>query len=351
MRRPARRARGDWRARRIPRAAGPQRAGSAAGACAAARGVLHRAGHLRRRRPRRHRRAGAAASSRCPASAACPTRWSAPCASTKPSPGLWWGSRLAVHAAFRHHGRIGATLIRLAVCSAHARGCQHFPGPRAGAERAAVRAAALARAATRRCARAPARPDAGRPRALPAVPRRRRPASSPARRERRLSAAADARATRCAPAAASRTSATSPACARCAALPRCRADSVPVGDDCAAIPDGDGHLLFAIEGFVDDFVEPMPWFAGYCGVMVNVSDIYAMGGRPLAVVDALWSQRRPQARAGARRAWPRRRGATACRSSAATATTAASAASWRWRSLGRAKRLLTSFDARPGDGC
>jgi selenophosphate synthetase-related protein len=33
----------------------------------------------------------------------------------------------------------------------------------------------------------------------------------------------------------------------------------------------------------------MPWFAGYCGVMVNVSDIYAMGGRPLAVVDALWS--------------------------------------------------------------
>jgi putative N-acetyltransferase (TIGR04045 family) len=40
--------------------------------------------------------------------------------------GLWWGSRLAVHAAFRHHGRIGATLIRLAVCSAHARGAQRF---------------------------------------------------------------------------------------------------------------------------------------------------------------------------------------------------------------------------------
>src|SRR4249920_260016 len=32
--------------------------------------------------------------------------------------GLWWGSRLAVHAAFRSHGRIGATLIRLAVSSA-----------------------------------------------------------------------------------------------------------------------------------------------------------------------------------------------------------------------------------------
>ena len=42
------------------------------------------------------------------------------------SPGCWWGSRLAVHAAFRHHGRIGATLIRLAVSSAHARGCREI---------------------------------------------------------------------------------------------------------------------------------------------------------------------------------------------------------------------------------
>jgi len=40
--------------------------------------------------------------------------------------GTWWGSRLAVHAAFRHHGRIGATLIRLAVSSAHALGCTRF---------------------------------------------------------------------------------------------------------------------------------------------------------------------------------------------------------------------------------
>lgn len=40
--------------------------------------------------------------------------------------GLWWGSRLAVDAACRHVGRIGATLIRLAVCSAHARGASVF---------------------------------------------------------------------------------------------------------------------------------------------------------------------------------------------------------------------------------
>ena len=41
-------------------------------------------------------------------------------------PCLWWGSRLAVAAAFRSFGRIGATLIRLAVSSAHMRGCDTF---------------------------------------------------------------------------------------------------------------------------------------------------------------------------------------------------------------------------------
>jgi putative N-acetyltransferase (TIGR04045 family) len=42
------------------------------------------------------------------------------------APGVWYGSRLAVHAAFRRHGKIGATLIRLAVTSAHALGCETF---------------------------------------------------------------------------------------------------------------------------------------------------------------------------------------------------------------------------------
>jgi putative N-acetyltransferase (TIGR04045 family) len=41
-------------------------------------------------------------------------------------PGLWWGSRLAVSRPYRKVGAIGTSLIRLAVCSAHARGCQHF---------------------------------------------------------------------------------------------------------------------------------------------------------------------------------------------------------------------------------
>ncbi len=42
------------------------------------------------------------------------------------SPGVWWGSRLAVHAAHRDTGRLGATLIRLAVSWAHAQGAQAF---------------------------------------------------------------------------------------------------------------------------------------------------------------------------------------------------------------------------------
>ena len=42
------------------------------------------------------------------------------------SPGVWIGSRLAVHAAFRNHSRLGATLIRLAVSSAQALGCRTF---------------------------------------------------------------------------------------------------------------------------------------------------------------------------------------------------------------------------------
>ena len=63
------------------------------------------------------------------------------------------------------------------------------------------------------------------------------------------------------------------------------------GDDCAALDDGHGgYLLFAMEGMIDSFVKSMPWFAGYSAVMVNVSDVYAMGGRPLAVIDAIWSE-------------------------------------------------------------
>ena len=124
--------------------------------------------------------------------------------------------------------------------------------------------------------------------------------------------------------------------------------AVPVGDDCAAIPDGEGHLLLAIEGFMNEFVAADPWFAGWCGVMVNISDVAAMGGRAIAVVDAIWSEGEENAavildgmRAAAERfGVPVVGGHTNVRTDRSQLSVAI---------LGRAKRLLTSFDARPGD--
>ncbi|CAN5290759.1 methanogenesis marker 2 protein [soil metagenome] len=124
--------------------------------------------------------------------------------------------------------------------------------------------------------------------------------------------------------------------------------AIAVGDDCAAIPDGDGYTLFAIEGFMNEFVAGDPWFAGWCGVMVNVSDIAAMGGRPVAVVNAIWSNGEGKASPvldglkSASRAFgvPVVGGHTNIRSKQGQFAVAI---------LGRAKTLLTSFDALPGD--
>jgi uncharacterized protein len=123
---------------------------------------------------------------------------------------------------------------------------------------------------------------------------------------------------------------------------------IPVGDDCAAIPDGDGYLLFAIEGFMNEFVAADPWFAGWCGAMVNISDIAAMGGRPIAVVDAIWANGEADAApvlAGlkdAAKAYgvPVVGGHTNIRTDRGQLSVAI---------LGRASKLLTSFDASPGD--
>jgi uncharacterized protein len=124
--------------------------------------------------------------------------------------------------------------------------------------------------------------------------------------------------------------------------------AIPVGDDCAAIPDGDGFLLLAIEGFINEFVAADPWFAGWCGAMVNISDVAAMGGRPTAIVNAIWSEGADNASPilsglkAAARAFgvPVIGGHTNIRSSQSQFAVAI---------LGRATRLLTSFDARAGD--
>ncbi|MDQ8202170.1 sll0787 family AIR synthase-like protein [Pelagicoccus sp. SDUM812003] len=126
-----------------------------------------------------------------------------------------------------------------------------------------------------------------------------------------------------------------------------------LGDDCAAIEDtaSGGYLLFASEGMLESFVAEDPWFAGYSAVMVNLSDVAAMGGRPIAITNTLWASEGPacdaiwQGMRAASEAYgvPIVGGHTTRISTDAPAYLGASV-------LGRAgKHLLTSFDARPGD--
>ncbi len=127
-----------------------------------------------------------------------------------------------------------------------------------------------------------------------------------------------------------------------------RIKAAPVGDDCAALPDGDGFLLFAIEGFINQFVAADPWFAGWCGVMVNLSDIAAMGGRPLAVVDAIWAP-------DGKKAEPILDGMRAAADCYGVpivgghSNLSCDQAQLSVAVLGRAQNLLSSFDAAPGD--
>ena len=120
------------------------------------------------------------------------------------------------------------------------------------------------------------------------------------------------------------------------------------GDDCAAIPDGDGHLLFAIEGFLNEFVAADPFFAGWCGVMVNASDVAAMGGRAIAIVDAVWTDGDAAAASllDGLRAAAETYGIPVV--GGHTNTRNASGSQFAVAILGRARALLTSFDARPG---
>ncbi|MEB3268480.1 MAG: AIR synthase related protein, partial [Leptolyngbya sp.] len=125
-------------------------------------------------------------------------------------------------------------------------------------------------------------------------------------------------------------------------------EAVRMGDDCAAIPDGEGYLLLAAEGMWPTLVQEDPWFAGWCSVLVNVSDIYAMGGRPIAVVDALWSDD-PDHSA---ELWAGMRAASQVfdvpivggHSNHHSPYQALSVAI-----LGRSRHLITSFDAQPGE--
>ncbi|MEE8484901.1 MAG: sll0787 family AIR synthase-like protein [Nitrospinota bacterium] len=120
------------------------------------------------------------------------------------------------------------------------------------------------------------------------------------------------------------------------------------GDDAAAIPDGDGYLLLAAEGIIPELIEADPFLAGRSAVIANVNDIYAMGGRPLAIVDVVLCKDAELAREigrgiidnAKRFKVPVVGGHTILSVENASLSVAI---------IGRAKKLITSFDAEPGD--
>ena len=61
------------------------------------------------------------------------------------------------------------------------------------------------------------------------------------------------------------------------------------GDDAALVPHKDGYLVVCGEAMSPPFVAADPFGAGAAAVVTNVSDVRAMGGRPLALVDMLVS--------------------------------------------------------------
>ena len=120
------------------------------------------------------------------------------------------------------------------------------------------------------------------------------------------------------------------------------------GDDAAAIPYGDGFLLFAAEGITESLVRRNPRLAGRCAVQANVNDIYAMGGRPLAVVNVLGAPDddtsaelcRGMHENALRYNVPMVGGHVLRTEKEAGVSVAI---------LGKARRCMTSFDAKPGD--
>ncbi len=59
------------------------------------------------------------------------------------------------------------------------------------------------------------------------------------------------------------------------------------GEDAAAIEHGDEYLLLAADGILAGLIDDNPYGAGKASVMASVNDIYAMGGRPLAMVNVV----------------------------------------------------------------
>jgi len=60
------------------------------------------------------------------------------------------------------------------------------------------------------------------------------------------------------------------------------------GDDASAIDIGNNQvILLAADGIWGKLMNINPYWAGYCAVLVNVNDIAAMGGKPIAMVNIM----------------------------------------------------------------
>ena len=64
---------------------------------------------------------------------------------------------------------------------------------------------------------------------------------------------------------------------------------IGIGDDAAVLRNSDEYLIFSVDGVLPKLVREEPYAAGKASVMLNVNDIYAMGGRPIAMVNVISS--------------------------------------------------------------
>ena len=120
------------------------------------------------------------------------------------------------------------------------------------------------------------------------------------------------------------------------------------GDDTAVIPTENGYLLFAAEGIAPFLLEKNPRLAGRSAVLANVNDVYAMGGRPTALVDVVYSsdnETTEQILLGMKESADRFSIPVVGGHTIKTENQVA----FSMAILGEAKSLITSFDAKPGE--
>ena len=123
---------------------------------------------------------------------------------------------------------------------------------------------------------------------------------------------------------------------------------VYLGDDAAAIESDGNYLLLAAEGVYKPLLKSNPYLAGRTSVLTNINDIYSMGGRPVAVLDVLFSSSIEEVNKvlsgiydnASRYCVPVVGGHLNCKSDESSLAVFI---------LGKAKMLLSSFNAREGD--